>query len=49
MTVLLGLPEDHTIWISMYNSAITSIDIREDSIGINYLNRTEFLQPGMLS
>ena len=49
MTVLLGLPEDHTIWISMYNTAITSIDIREDSIGINYVNRTAFLPPEMVS
>jgi len=49
MTVLLGLPEDHTVWISMYNTAITSIDIREDGIGINYVNRTEFLPPDMVS
>jgi 2,3-bisphosphoglycerate-dependent phosphoglycerate mutase len=49
MTVLLGLPEEHTIWISMYNTAITSIDIREDSIGINYVNRTVFLPPEMVS
>jgi broad specificity phosphatase PhoE len=49
MTVLLGLPEDHSIWISMYNTAITSIDIREDSMGINYVNRVVFLPPHMIS
>jgi 2,3-bisphosphoglycerate-dependent phosphoglycerate mutase len=49
MTALLGLPEDHIVWISMNNAAITSIDIREDSIGINYVNRTAFLPPEMIS
>lgn len=49
MTVLLGLPEDHSIWISMYNTAITSIDIHEDSMGINYVNRAVFLPPEMIS
>lgn len=49
MTVLLDLPEDHSIWISMFNTAITSIDIREDNMGINYVNRTEFLPPEMIS
>jgi 2,3-bisphosphoglycerate-dependent phosphoglycerate mutase len=49
MTVLLGLPEEHTVWISMYNTGITSIDIWEDGIGINYVNRTAFLPPEMVS
>lgn len=49
ITVLLGLPEDHKVWISMFNTAITSIDIWEDGKGINYTNRTVFLPPDMMS
>lgn len=49
LTVLLKLPEDHNNWINMNNAAITSVDIWEDGVGINYVNRTEFLPSEMIS
>lgn len=49
LTVLFKLPEEHNTWFGLNNTAISSIDIWEDAVGINYLNRTEFLPPDMIT
>jgi 2,3-bisphosphoglycerate-dependent phosphoglycerate mutase len=49
LTVLLGLPDGHNHWFILNNTAITSVDIWPDGIGVNYTNRTDFLPPDLVS
>ncbi len=47
LTAILGLDNDLPAWFSLYNTAITRIDINDHRVNIVYTNRLDFL-PGEL-
>jgi len=43
LAVILNLPERERYWFALKNAAISRIDFDEESIGLVYLNRVDFL------
>jgi len=43
LAVILNLPERERYWFALKNAAISRIDVDEETIGLVYLNRVDFL------
>jgi 2,3-bisphosphoglycerate-dependent phosphoglycerate mutase len=49
MSALLGLAANDGYWFALHNTGVTRIDFRDDSVGLVFLNRVDFLPQELIT
>lgn len=49
LKAILSLPRDYPSWFTSYNCGVSWIEFKDREVNIQYLNRTDFLPPEMIS
>jgi 2,3-bisphosphoglycerate-dependent phosphoglycerate mutase len=49
MRAIYGLPNEPEVWFGLNNTAVTRIDLEDGRIGLQYLNRVDFLPREMIT